>query len=246
MNKQSGTTKYMKIYNDTKSKILSGFYGPGDRLPEETAICSEYNCSRMTVKKAYDMLVTEGLIYRKQGQGTFVFPSQTGESGMELPERELQGFTRSNEKTRGGIVTSKVLQFGLIFAPKRIADILNIKENEPLYDILRVRNVDGVPYVIEQTYMSPSVIPGVTEEVVEGSIYNYIENTLNLKIASSKRTMWAEPSDQLSWDELNLKTNEPTLVVEQIAYLDNGTPFEYSISKRRWDLFKFSTYSLRW
>ncbi len=238
-------TKYMRIYLDTKNRILSGEYKDGDQLPEETAVCQQYGCSRMTVKKAYDMLVADGYIYRKQGQGSFVLSAPAKKDGMELQERELQGFTRSNQETRKGKVTSKILRFQLIFAPPHIAEALGIEPNDPLYDILRVRCVDSVPYVIEQTYMAPATIPGVTLDVVSSSVYNYIENELGFRIASAKKTMSAEPSDELAWKELGLKENEPVLVVEQIAYLDNGTPFEYSISKHRYDLFKFSTYSLR-
>lgn len=242
---QPAMTKYMRIYTDTKNLILSGHYRDGDQLPEEAAVCEKYGCSRMTVKKAYDMLVADGFIYRKQGQGSFVLSSSSNRDGMELQERELQGFTRSNESTRNGQVSSKVLRFQLIFAPEDIAEILGIEKNAPLYDILRVRNVDDRPYVIEQTYMAPQTIPGITLDIVSSSIYNYIENELGLKITSSKKTMSAEPSDELAWAELGLTEKEPVLVVEQIAYLDNGTPFEYSISKHRYDLFKFSTYSLR-
>lgn len=245
MNKQPATTKYMKIYTETKNKILSGVYQEGDQLPEEAAVCEMYGCSRMTVKKAYDMLAADGFIYRKQGQGSFVLTSPARKDGMELPERELQGFTRSNETTRNGKVTSKILNFQLIFAPKPIADILGIAENDPLYDILRVRCVNEVPYVIEHTYMSPATIPGVTLDIVNNSIYNYIENTLGYKIASAKKTLSAAPSDESDREELGLEVNEPVLVTEQIAYLDNGTPFEYSISRHRYDLFKFSSYSLR-
>lgn len=238
-------TKYMTIYTDTRNRITDGTYKPGDQLPEEAAVCETYGCSRMTVKKAYDMLVSDGFIYRKQGQGSFVLPQPQENSGMELQERELEGFTRSSARNKRGEVTSKVLHFQLIFAPKHIAEILGVDENAPLYDILRVRNVDGKPFVIEQTYMAPSVIPGITEDVLNNSVYNYIENELGYKIASSKKTLWAEPSDQLAWEELHLKKDEPTLTVEQIAYLDNGTAFEYSISRHRYDLFKFSVYSLR-
>lgn len=135
---QPAMTKYMRIYTDTKNLILSGHYRDGDQLPEEAAVCEKYGCSRMTVKKAYDMLVADGFIYRKQGQGSFVLSSSSNRDGMELQERELQGFTRSNESTRNGQVSSKVLRFQLIFAPEDIAEILGIEKNAPLYDILRI------------------------------------------------------------------------------------------------------------
>lgn len=234
-------TKYKTIYDDTKTKILDGTYLPGNQLPDEIAVCEQYNCSRMTVKKAYDMLVQEGYIYRKQGLGSFVLAKSMDQGEVELQERELQGFTQ----TAKGHADTKLLHFRLIFAPKDIADHLGIRENDPLYDILRVRNIDGQPYVLEHTYMSPETIPGITEDILTHSVYTYIEEVLGKKIASAQKTTRAQVSNSQDQKELGLRPEEPVLEVEQIAYLDNGTPFEYSISRHRYDKFKLSVYSVR-
>lgn len=234
-------TKYRKIYDDTRKKIVSGIYRAGDQLPDELSMCTTYDCSRMTVKKAYDMLVQEGLIYRKQGLGSFVLSLPPTTDQIELQERELLGFTR----TAKGNSTTKIIHFRLIFAPADIAEKLGIRENEPLYDILRVRGIGGTPYVLEQTYMSPELIPGITEDVLTHSVYSYIENELGKKIASAKKVTRADVSNELDQRELGLKPVEPVLEVEQIAYLDSGVPFEYSISRHRYDRFKLSLYSVR-
>lgn len=234
-------TKYRKIYDDTREAIVTGVYNAGDQLPDEISVCDKYDCSRMTVKKAYDMLAQEGLIYRKQGLGSFVLalPADTGE--VDLQERELQGFTRATK----GNATTKIIHFRLIFAPADIAAKLDIRPNDPLYDILRVRGVDHKPYVLEHTYMSPETIPGITEDILNHSVYSYIENELGKKIASAKKVTKACVSNEQDHRELGLKPVEPVLEVEQIAYLDNGVPFEYSISRHRYDRFKLSLYSVR-
>lgn len=233
--------KYMMIYEDVKSGILDQTYPVGAQIPDEKTMCEKFSCSRMTVKKAYDMLVMEGLIYRKQGQGSFVLSRDIERPEVEIKERELIGFT----KATSGAGRSKVLRFQLIFATEKNAKALNIKPNDPVYDILRVRLIKDRPYVIEQTYMSPTVIPGVTKEVLDGSIYSYIEDELGLRIGAAQKITSADISNDIDHKELGLQDIEPVLVVEQIAFLDNGTPFEYSISRHRYDLFKFSVYSLR-
>lgn len=166
--------KYMMIYEDVKGRILSGEYEVGAQIPDEKTVCQNFGCSRMTVKKAYDMLVMEGLIYRKQGQGSFVLSSKINRPEVEIQERELVGFT----KATNGEGTSKVLRFQLMFATEKIAKALNIHVNDPVYDICRVRLLNDRPYVIEQTYMSPAVIPGLTLDILNHSIYSYIEIVL--------------------------------------------------------------------
>lgn len=235
-------TKYKKIYEDMREKIETGQYQVGDQLPDEMSVCRQYSCSRMTVKKAYDMLVMEGYIYRKQGQGSFVqLRSLKHKPEFKLEERELLGFTRASK----GKGQSKILHFGLMFATPEIAKHLNIRVNDPVYDICRVRMIEDRPYVIEQTYISPNVIPGITKSVLQGSIYDYIETTLGSRIGASQRTTFADVSTEQDQQELGLQPVEPVLVVEQVAFLDNGTPFEYSFSRHRYDLFRFSVYSIR-
>lgn len=233
--------KYKAIYEDIKHKIQTGEYPVGSQLPDEYSFCDQYGCSRMTVKKALDMLVEEGYVYRKQGQGTFVLSQKVRNGSIEISERDLSGFTRSSH----GHGSTKIIHFKLIFATKEIAEKLDIQENEPVYDILRVRLYDNEPYVLEHTYMAPSVIPGITEDILNKSVYTYIEQTLGKRIGSAHKTSFADVSNKQDQQELGLKPVEPVLVVEQIAYLENGVPFEYSISRHRYDRFTFSVYSLR-
>lgn len=233
--------KYREIYNDVKKQIENGLLQPNQKIDDELTLCKKYNCSRMTIKKALDLLVQEGLLFRKRGLGSFVLNSTVASQKIILSERELTGLTKlSNDK-----VTSKILDFRLIFADENQAASLNMKPNAPLYSIWRLRFIKNVPYVLEKTYMNPSVTPGITEDILNHSIYNYIEKELNLRIGAAKKTMRACISNETDQKYLKLKEYEPVLEVEQIAYLDNGVPFEYSFSRHRYDKFEFTTYSLR-
>lgn len=235
-------TKYKDIYTQIKQDIESGKLKRNDRLDDEITLCKKYNCSRMTIKKALDLLVQEGLLFRKRGLGSFVMEQSMHNQRILLSERELAGLSKS---TRGKSIASKTLEFKFVFANSKIAEHLNMKENDPLYYIVRVRYIDNEPCVVEQTYMNPSLIPGINQDILNGSIYNYIENTLHLKIGSAKKITRACISNDVDHKYLQLEDEEPVLEIEQIAYLDNGIPFEYSISRHRYDKFEFTTYSLR-
>ena len=64
--------KYEIIAVDIREDILNGIYKPNERLPFEKEICDKYDVSKMTVKKALDLLVSEGLIVKRRGSGTFI------------------------------------------------------------------------------------------------------------------------------------------------------------------------------
>jgi DNA-binding LacI/PurR family transcriptional regulator len=63
---------YKKIFNELAEQIASGRFKPGDLLPSEKALCDQYKVSRITTKKALDLLVEQGLIARFPGKGSFV------------------------------------------------------------------------------------------------------------------------------------------------------------------------------
>lgn len=234
-------TKYITIYEDIKNKIKENGHPPGTPIPDEKTLCETYDCSRLTVRKALALLADEGVIFRKPGQGNFTrLPALSGDY-IEIAERDISGFTKST-KGHGSV---KLLDFQLIFAPKEVTEKLCVDANEPLYDILRVHCYDGEPIVLDHTYMPPRVVPGITEEILNNSVYTYIEKDLGKQIASAYKVSWADRSNSQDQEILGLNECEPVLVVEQIAYLADGTPFEYSISRHRYDKFRFSQYFLR-
>lgn len=233
--------KYLDIYQEIKKRIDEGIYETGQKIPDEFSLCEEFSCSRMTLKKALDLIVAQGLLYRRKGQGSFVMANTHSNRAISLSERDLDGFFRTSK----GQSQAKVLHFSLEFAQEKIAKMLSIQVGDPVYDIQRVRLVDKTAYVIEHTYMPTAVIPGINLDILHRSVYEYIENKLGLKIASAQRTMRAQKSNQVDQKELQLQPDEPVLEIEELTYLDNGTPFSYSISRHRYDLFEFTSFAVR-
>lgn len=230
--------KYEKIAFDIKEDILSEKYKPNEQLPFEKELCEKYNVSKMTVKKALDLLVNDGLIIKRRGSGTFVKDITEKEIQRIIEKKQFSGLTTT---IIGHKVTSKVLEFKIINATKEIADILKIEEDEFIYFVHRVRYVDDKAVVIEKTYIPLNLIPGMKLADVKKSIYGYIKDKLGLNIQSAHSTVRAMKSDELDRKYLNLEKDEPILEVERVAYLDNGKVFEYSFSRHRYDKFEFKS-----
>lgn len=230
--------KYEKIAFDIKEDILSEKYKPNEQLPFEKELCEKYNVSKMTVKKALDLLVNDGLIIKRRGSGTFVKDITEKEIQRIIEKKQFSGLTTTSI---GHKVTSKVLEFKIINATKEIADILKIEEDEFIYFVHRVRYVDDKAVVIEKTYIPLNLIPGMKLADVKKSIYGYIKDKLGLNIQSAHSTVRAMKSDELDRKYLNLEKDEPILEIERVAYLDNGKVFEYSFSRHRYDKFEFKS-----
>ena len=234
--------KYVEISNDIRKKIIVGEYLPNQKLPYGKEICDEYKTSKMTVKKALDILVSEGFLIKRRGSGTFVKDINLNERDNLLASRQFRGFS-SYYATHN--VESEVLEYKVINPSKKISQQLLVSEDEFVYKIIRVRKVDGIPVVIEEMYMPIKVIPGLKRADLHGSIYDYIERILNLKIQSGHRTITVKKSTEYEQKHLNINENEALGVIEQVAYLDNGQAFEYSIVTYRSEEFKVKTVVLR-
>lgn len=226
--------KYVMISNDIRNKILDGVYKANDQLPFEKDMCQEYQASKMTVKKALDILVAEGLIIKRRGSGTFVKDMGPEETKRVMIANQFRGTTAVNP---GKKVESDVLNFTIVQASEDVQQKLNVDADCFVYDIYRVRYVEGTPTVIEHMYMPIEVIPNLKKKHAEGSIYEYIEETLKLVIQSAHRTVTVRKATDFEAKRLQLEMGDPVAVAEQVGYLNTGTAFEYSISVHRYDMF---------
>ncbi|EOR28173.1 GntR family transcriptional regulator [Clostridium sartagoforme AAU1] len=234
--------KYKDISDEIRLRIRNGIYNsPTNQIPDEITLCKEFHCSRMTMKKALDLLVFDGIIYRKRGHGSFIMDVLPVDSRINISDRDLKGLTRLVNNN----VKTEIIEFKLIFADYNISTKLNINENSPIYEIIRLRLINNEPVVIENTYLDATLITGLNKDILKKSIYDFIENDLDLKISSANKVIRADKSTDIDKRYLNLCANDPILEVEQIAYLNNGRAFEYSISRHRYDKFQFTSFSVR-
>jgi len=234
-------TKYEAISAEIKRRIMEREYSADFPIPDEISLAKEFACSRMTMKKALDILVMEGLLYRKRGHGTFIIKSAIDNKLVNVGTGESLGLTNL---LRGKKIKSKIILFEVMFPDEEVASHLSITNQTPVYHIIRLRVVEGEPYVLENTYMPSDLISGLTEEILHLSIYEYIEKQLGLTIAGSHRKIRACKSNELDQKYLSCASEDPILEVEQVSYLNTGVPFEYSFSRHRYDKFFFTAVSI--
>jgi GntR family transcriptional regulator len=235
--------KYQAIADDIKKKITDGKYMPGDQLSLEKEMCEEYGVSRITIKRAVDELVNLGLVVKRRGSGTFVKSIEDEEDIRELSmARQFAGFAETN---RGHEIGTVVIKFDIDHPSKEVAAKLQITTEDFVYDIIRARSADDQAIVIEYTKMPIQLIAGLKKEHIESSIYSYIQDKLHLKIQSAHRTIRAVMPTSLEKKYLKIDKELPLLEIEQVAFLDDGSPFEYSISRHRGDKIAFKTVSIR-
>ncbi len=221
-------SKYGNLATALRSAIEHGTYAAGERLPTTPELCEMYHVSNTTVKKALDELEQLGLIARRRGSGIYVKSTSSLRAGRsDSFSKQMTGFTAEFAQT-DVVVTSEVHDFAIVHPRQIVTDALGISREDFVYHICRVRLANDVPSNVEYTYMPLSLIPGLLEKHLYGSIYHYIEQDLGLKIGSAHRVLRAvlPTSDEREW--LRVAPGDPLLEVRQVAYLDDGMPFECS------------------
>ena len=182
--------KYEAIAADIRRSIEDGALKPGDKLPTVVEFCELYSVSKITVKRAIEQITEEGLITSRRGSGTYVKDTAglPGQVFFQGKNDRAQGFSYEH---RGEKVTSVVYDFSIVNPPAEVATQLGMAEDDFAYHIVRVREVDGQPVVIEYTYMPLELIPGLKKKDLYASIYSFIREQCGLKISSFHRTIRA-------------------------------------------------------
>lgn len=226
--------KYKWIAEEIRKQIRAGFYPSESRLPDQETLAKQYNTSRMTIKKALDLLSSAGIIYTIQGSGSYV-----KRDAVELANRTIHIGQNVGLTTATGAdhqLSAKVLQFSVRFPSETEAELLRLERHEPVYEIERLRILDDKPHSLEYTLFPVALVPNLTEEVLHKSIYRYIREELKLEFGESRQTVRASMPSRDDKEHLLCADDDPVLEVEKINYLENGTPLEYSRVHHRHDM----------
>ncbi|GAB5051844.1 GntR family transcriptional regulator [Pediococcus ethanolidurans] len=219
--------KYQEISEKIRKKIVNGNYEAGGLLPDQNKLAEDFNTTRITIRKAIQALIIEGIVYTKRGAGTFVrkdYVQNLDDIGNAIDKPLGTTLTHPNKK-----VVSKILLLDARLPSQEEQDNLMISATEPVYVIERVRYIDDQVYSYEHTIM-PTAIAKITKEVLLGSIYSFLTKECGLTISGSHRIVKANKATEKDVEAMGVKHDDPVLVIKQVSYLEDGEPFEFSES----------------
>ncbi|MBA4544413.1 MULTISPECIES: trehalose operon repressor [Thermoactinomyces] len=233
-------SRYIEIYEEIKKEILEQKIRAGEKLPSENTYCKIYGASRGTIRKALDLLVEEGFVHRQHGKGMYVLDHHL----ISFSFGGLASFKEAAESS-GQFFTTLVPLFEKI----RIDDSLHEKTKLPVdkeaYKIYRIRKLDQERVILDINYFLTEIVSGLTINQAEGSIYEYIEEKLGLKIGFAQRVIQVEPVTAKDRHFLDVKSHPVVAVVKNFVHLQDGTQFEYTESRHRPDRFVFTDFVRR-
>ena len=206
---------YLKLRQTLEEAITSGKLNYGDALPAERDLADHANVSRVTVRKAVDDLVKDGLLVRRHGSGTFVAkPVAKVQQSLSL----LTSFTEDMAR-RGMNVRSQWLDRGLYAPSPEEMMTLGLSPSERVARVARLRIADDMPLAIERASLAATVLPdpgGIGE-----SLYSALEATGNRPVRAIQRLSAKNLSDAEA-ALLGAAPGSASLNIERISYLATG------------------------
>ncbi len=229
--KGSSTPLYIQIANSLRREINDGRIATGDALPSERDLCELTGASRVTIRKAVGQLIDEGLLFRKQGSGTFV--SQR----IEVPGTFLSGFS-DDAHARGQAPGCIWLMKAYANPTLEEAAVLKVPTTSKVARLGRVRLSEGEPLAIEHAIVVASLLPPI-EEIGE-SLYGALEKCGNRPVLGLQkvRASLATPTEA---GLLSIRENSEVLRIERVTRLADGTIIEFTRSAYRGDRYDFVT-----
>jgi DNA-binding GntR family transcriptional regulator len=215
---------YSSIENELRQKILSGEYGPGEKLPTEAELCEQYGVSRITVRRAIKNLVDDDMLRRYRGKGTFVRP-KTHELDANLQNN--LGF--SGLSSLGGKANRHIIESRRMPASASVAMRLGIPQGNEVQYVKRLGIVDDVPLTLDNIYVSTELLPHFIDDLKEGySLYKLFEEDYKLELDYADLSFSASIATQEEAELLECFTGAPLLVFDKVCYNTAGKVVHYS------------------
>jgi GntR family transcriptional regulator len=219
-----GTTVHAQIEDWLAGEIAVGALVPGDRLPTEHDLAAWFGVSRMTLRHALAELTRRGLVTRAVGRhgGTFVAAPK-----LEQDLTTLAGF--SEQLRRHGMVAgARVLTATQRAAGPAAAAALRLAEDDPVFEVRRIRLADGRPMVLERSLFPAARFPGMLDCRLDGSLYELLEVKYGLRPHRARESLEPVTAGVREAEALEIAEGAPLMLVVRTAYARSGEPLEYA------------------
>ena len=223
---------YLQLKRWIEDAVQRGLVKPGQALPSERDLASQADVSRVTVRKAVQHLVRDGLLVQRHGSGTFVAQQAPR---VEQSLSQLTSFTEDMAR-RGMSVRSVWLERGLYPPSPEETLTLGLSAGEEVARIARLRLSGDTPLAIERAALASTILPD--PEAIENSLYAHLARRNNRPVRAIQRVravnLGAEDARLLE-----VPAGAASLSIERLSYLASGRVIEFTRSMYRGDAYDF-------
>jgi len=198
-------TRYQQIADELRARVEGGEYGAGRLLPSEAELSTRFGASRVTVRRALEVLRDDGLVASRQGFGWFVAADPVRQSLGRL------GTIESQLAAEGVTSERRVLDFRFIRAPAHVRHLLGVDT------VLRVRRLnlaDGQPFAIVTVWCPEEYGAELSRADVERSPFYEL---MGVPLGGAVQTIGAAAASSSDAELLGVPEHSPVLRCERVT-----------------------------
>jgi len=210
------------LYLQVKEKILEDIklnYKVNDIIPAEGQLEQKYKVSRITIRKAIEVLEKEDIVVKKQGRGTFVT-----EKKILYDANSIGSLTQRLSKQKH-LLTTKSIHFEIIEEEHFVKDFLPCSK---LLCIKRVRLLDEVPFALMTNYFDVNTVPDIDKKLNLESLYSFLKEEYNIEFHNAEEIVEAIAANKEDSEKLNIAEGSPLLSLKRYSFDQYNNPIEYS------------------
>jgi GntR family transcriptional regulator len=204
--------RYRAIAEELRGRVESGELGAGRLLPSESELSGAYGVSRVTVRKALDLLRDEGLIDARQGFGWFVStdPVRQALGRLGTIEEQLEQLGVGSER--------RVVEFRFVAAPARVRQVLGA---DAVLEVRRVNLADGQPFARVTVWCPEELGARLSRADVEKAPFYEL---IGVAIGGATQTIGVAAANAADAELLAVPVGSPVLRCERVTRDVDDTP----------------------
>ena len=232
-----GAPSGMRKHEIVRERVLDLLEGlsSGSAIPPERELCERFDVSRVTLRRAVDDLVRDGVLSRRQGSGTYVAQPKLAQA------LSVRSFSQ-DMRQRGLEPSSQVLSVERVPAGPRLGQRLAVSPADPVVRIRRLRLADGEPLGLETASVPAALAPGLEEADLEGSsLYEVLARDHGIAIASGSQEIEPTVINEEESLVLDAPLHSPAFLFRLTTRAGDGTIIEFNRSIFRGDRLTLTT-----
>lgn len=231
------TPLYHQLEQELRARITRQEFKPGEALPTEERICAQYGVSRITVRRALDALIAEGLITKRRGVGTFVTPPAAGGVRSVRLSGSLDDFLAS-----AGTLATQVLSMDEAEAPDEAVNGLRLDPGSRCTRLELLSFLEEAPLGHHQLYLPLAVGRRIKPADVGQKlpVIRMVEDKLGTRVVRAEQFLEADVAGPAAAKHLGLKDDTPVLKVTRIYYDTSGAPVEMIVARNHPERYRYS------
>ncbi|HBM9260985.1 TPA: GntR family transcriptional regulator [Citrobacter freundii] len=212
---------YMQIREALRNGIAQNVYKQGERLPSENELATQFNTTRATVVHAMQGLLTDGLIERIRGRGTFV----KSPSVITVMDTQTLGFFEKDLIGADKHLEYQLIDFSPVPTTEQLQEKLMLSEKDSIHRLLRLRLINQQPIALEIRYMPSILALQIEKQKLETSaLQNIFEKVLNINIFTIANQVRVALPGQEAAQKLKIKRSRPVLVRQHMYLTAENKP----------------------